>query len=137
MRPINHFFDHLEDKVREWLSRHPFLYSLIGGVAIVLFWRGVWNTADMLQVPDFWAGVASVAVLGISGLFVSFFIGDTILISGIKREKKVIEKTEEEVRQETNTIKNIEADVAAEETALMHIRKELSSIRRIMEERAN
>ncbi len=91
----------------------------------------------MLQVPDFWAGVASVAVLGISGLFVSFFIGDTILISGIKREKKVIEKTEEEVRQETNTIKNIEADVAAEETALMHIRKELSSIRRIMEERAN
>ena len=46
---ISRFFDKLEDRVRSWLSHQPILYALIGGIGIVLFWRGVWHTADYLM----------------------------------------------------------------------------------------
>jgi len=85
------FFDKTEDKVREILSRYVILYAFIGGVAIVLFWRGVWKIADGLF---FMTGVMSVI------LFVSFFIGDRIILSGLKKEKKLAEKTEEEIKSE-------------------------------------
>jgi len=44
--------------------------------------------------------VISALVLMLTGLFVSFFIGDRIILSGLKHEKKIEEKTEEEVRAE-------------------------------------
>ena len=44
-----HFFDKLEDKIRNLLSRLPILYALVGGVGIILFWRGVWHTADFIS----------------------------------------------------------------------------------------
>jgi hypothetical protein len=46
---IYHYFDKLEDRIRGRLSRYPIFYSLIGGTAIVLFWRGVWITADEIS----------------------------------------------------------------------------------------
>ncbi len=113
---IYRYFDKLEDRVRGRLSRYPIVYTLIAGTAIVLFWRGVWKTADDLAVfmPENlrWVdGPLSVAVstfiLLITGLFVSFFVSDQILISGIKKEKKMIEKTEEEVKQEEGELKSI------------------------------
>lgn len=121
------FFDKLEDKIRGHLSKFPILYTLIGGVAIVLFWRGVWHTADILQSKGGWLGwlfyeptnmIVVTIILLASGLFVSYFIGDTILISGMKGEKKIAEKTEKEVKEEEqkltqiqNTVKEIEKDI--------------------------
>ncbi len=104
-----HFFDKLEDTVRGSLSRSPIAYGIIGGVFIVLFWRGVWHSADLIEkggsvfAPFFTAPastVISAVALLVTGLFVSFFIGDRIILSGLKHEKKVEEKTEEEVRAE-------------------------------------
>lgn len=103
------FFDKFEDRVRESLSRHPIPYALLGGIAIVLFWRGVWMTADdfafMTGPVSF---VISLTILLASGLFVSFFIGDRIILSGLRQEKKLAEKTEEEVKLEENIMENIE-----------------------------
>ncbi|MFH1704468.1 MAG: hypothetical protein ABH861_00635 [Patescibacteria group bacterium] len=98
---IMHFFDKLEDKIRIALSRRPILYAFIGGIGIVLFWKGVWEVAEFFP---FLHGIGSI-VLGmvimlVTGLLVSFFIGDSIIISGLNREKKLTEKTEEEVREE-------------------------------------
>jgi hypothetical protein len=39
-RNILAFFDKLEDKTRAKLSRVPLLYAFLGGIGIVLFWRG-------------------------------------------------------------------------------------------------
>jgi len=114
MKSVITWFDRLEDRVRERLSRWPILYTIIGGVAIVLFWRGVWMTADLFS---FLTGpvsiLISVAVLLATGLFVSFFVGDVIILSGIKREKKLIDKTEEEVRKEASMLEKIHRDIDA------------------------
>lgn len=104
VKRIVHFFDKLEDKVRITLSHRPILYAIVGGVGIILFWKGVWEIAEAFP---FLYGMGSV-ILGVSillmtGLLVSFFIGDSIILSGYNREKKLAEKTELEVREERNT----------------------------------
>ena len=99
------YFDKLEDRVRAKLSRHPIIYSFVGGVAIVLFWRGVWMIADQYAfMTGLVSVILSVTLLLITGLFASFFVGDTIIISGLKREKKLTEKTEIEVKEELATL---------------------------------
>ena len=103
------FFDHLEDSIRILLSRHPIPYSLIGGIAIVLFWRGVWMIADSIWFMTGWVSlIVSIVILLMTGLFVSFFIGDNIIITGIRKEKKLIDKTEEEIEIESDRILHIE-----------------------------
>lgn len=44
--------------------------------------------------------VASIVFLLATGLFVSVFIGEKIIISGLKKEKKIFDKTEQEIREE-------------------------------------
>ncbi|MCX6703017.1 MAG: hypothetical protein NTW60_04115 [Candidatus Wolfebacteria bacterium] len=108
IRETYRFFDKLEDKIRAILSRRPVIYTLIGAFAIVLFWRGVWGAADLASewfgITPLWSNILSiiisVVVLLMTGLFVSFFIGERILISGLKQEKKIFDKTEEELKTE-------------------------------------
>ena len=116
MKTVVHFFDVMEDHVRIGLSHHPFIYSIVGGTGVVLFWRGVWHTADALQGLGgvfgilFSAGgciILGILILISTGLFVALFIGDSIIMSGISRDKKVIEKTEDEIVSDTQTLKNI------------------------------
>ena len=122
------FFDRLEDSVRGYLSRRPLLYTIIGGFAIVLFWRGVWHTADLFP---FLTGpvsiLISVAVLLVTGLFVSFFVGDVIILSGIKKEKKVVDKTEDEILKESANIEQMKKTLTHIEEELSHIHTEHSS----------
>lgn len=113
------FFDKLEDKVRARLSRKPIIYTLIGAVAIVLFWRGIWMLADKIPFLNGWVStILSIVILLMTGLFVSFFIGEQVLISGLKQEKKLTEKTEEEIKGEEvileeidNHLEKIEKDI--------------------------
>jgi hypothetical protein len=120
LKTILRFFDRLEDRIRGILSHYPILYALIGGVAIVLFWRGVWHTADILQAEGGWLEwffyepvnlLIVTCILLATGLFVSFFIGDRIVVSGLKHEKKLAEKTEEEIKAETNVLAEIHREM--------------------------
>jgi low affinity Fe/Cu permease len=98
-------FDRLEDRVRGWLSKRPTLYALIGGFAIVLFWRGVWDFADEFAfLTPVVSIVLSVLIMMVTGTFVSFFIGGRLLISGLMAEKRLDEKTAEEIRDEENEL---------------------------------
>jgi uncharacterized membrane protein len=135
-KKILNFFDKFEDKVRGHLSHYPILYTIIGGVAIVLFWRGVWHTADILQARGgFWGFIfyepvnmlIVVIVLLATGLFVSYFIGDTILISGLKQQRKLHEKTEKEVKEEEATLNDIQ-DLVKE------LKKEVDDIKEVVDE---
>lgn len=136
IRRILNFFDKFEDRVRGRLSKYPILYTFIGGVAIVLFWRGVWHTADLLKEQGGWVGwlfyepvnlAIVVLILLATGLFVSYFIGDTILMSGLKHEKKTTDKTEKEVAQE-------EARLTEMRHTIGEMKKEMDEIRNIVVE---
>ncbi len=136
LKRITIFFDKFEDHVRGHLSHYPIIYTIIGGVAIVLFWRGVWHTADILQAQGgilgflFYEPVSMLIVTGIllaTGLFVSYFIGDTILITGAKSQKKLAEKTSKEVRDEESSLTEIKQVVDS-------IKQEVDEIKREVEE---
>jgi hypothetical protein len=133
-RVVN-FFDKFEDNVRGHLSHYPVIYTLIGGTAIVLFWRGVWHTADILQAQGGWLGwifyepislVIVAVILLATGLFVSYFIGDTILMSGLKHEKKMTDKTERDVKEEEEKIVELR-------TTVKEMKKEVDEIKDFVE----
>ncbi len=106
-KDVYKFFDKLEDKTRAKLSRTPLLYALIGGIGVVLFWRGVWHIADEISLGSMASILVGGTILLISGAFVSTFIGNRLIISGLNGEKKLAEKTEEEIKSEEDEIESI------------------------------
>ena len=118
---IIRFFDKLEDKTRARLSRIPLLYALIGGIGIVLFWRGVWHIADEINLGSVVSILLGTGILLITGAFVSAFIGNRLIISGLNGEKKLAEKTEQEIRAEEDEIKAIKHAIERVEEKLTDI----------------
>lgn len=108
MKKVIRFFDLLEDKVRARLSRHPVVYGIVSGLGIVMFYRGVWMVLDDMPIMT---GpitlIASTVILLISGVFVSQFVSNHIILSGIKKEKKMTEKLEEELKSDTEINREI------------------------------
>lgn len=116
------FFDRLEDRTRAKLSHTPLLYAFLAGIGVVLFWRGVWHTTDFLTAYilgksgltffDAVDGPLSFALgtmmLLVTGVYVSAFIGNRLLMTGLSGEKKLAEKTEEELSSEEDEIKKIQ-----------------------------
>lgn len=129
MKKIVNFFDKLEDKIRHGLSKAPIIYAFIGGFAVVLFWRGVWMFADLF---DFMTPVVSiiisVLIMLLTGTFVSFFIGEQILISGLKEEKRIDQKTEDDLKKEDERLRHIISEMGS-------IKKEVSEIKSILEQK--
>ncbi len=123
MGKVINFFDKMEDKVRAALSRHPIVYALIGGTSIVLFWRGIWMVADTIPWLTGPASIViSIGTMLLTGLFVSFFIGDTIIISGLKKGKRVDEKIVSELKTEFEILVDVQ-------NQLNMIEKEIKSIK--------
>lgn len=129
---IYKFFDKIEDYVRAKLSHYPLIYGFLAGVGVVVFWRGVWHTADylshLIQVFSvnsensidwsgmvWWDGPLSLLIgsliLLTTGTFVTTFIGNELIISGLKGDKKVSEKTEKEVKEESGVVLEIKTDI--------------------------
>jgi len=142
-KKIVSFFDKFEDKVRGHLSRFPILYTFIGGIAIVLFWRGVWHTADLLQSKGGVLGwlfyepinmIIVIVILLATGLFVSYFIGDTILISGMRGEKKVADRTEREIKREMKEIIKEQKEIKEEQKQLKEIKTSIKDMKKQVDE---
>lgn len=116
-------FKRLETRLRTKLSHHPILYTFIGGVAIVLFWKGVWDTADLfpfLEGPVLI--LISFVVLLITGLFVSFFVGDRMILSNLASEERRARKTEETMETEEVTLEEVKS-------TLQHIDEEIHALK--------
>jgi hypothetical protein len=127
MKRVFVFFDRLEDKVRAKLSHYPILYAFIGGVGIVLFWRGVWHTADNIPIlsNELISIITGVIILMITGVFVSDFIGNRLLLTGLKGEKKLTEKTEEEIVTEETMLDHLQTSVGKIEEEIRDLKKDL------------
>lgn len=147
-KKIYNLGDKLEDKARGRLSHYPLVYAFVGGTGIILFWRGVWHTADLavrllaaadggasstnLSLLPWWDGPLSMSVgaalLLTVGLFVSSFIGSEIIISGLKKEKKIIEKTEDEVAIEMMEDENMKQEIHGMDSRLKRVEKIIKKI---------
>ena len=126
MKEIIHFFDVLEDKIRAKLSKNPLLYALVGGIGVVLFWRGVWHIADEANMSALASIIIGSILLLLSGAFVSTFIGSRLIISGLKGEKKLVEKTEDEIKSEESELKRVENELNKIEHDIRDIKNKLS-----------
>lgn len=121
---ISKIFDHLEDRIRGKLSHYPILYAIVAGVSIVLFWRGVEQTADLFPFMTGPITLLISLVMGLlAGVFVSFFVGDSIIIAGIKREKKLAEKTESEIETEKEELDDVRETIRKMERDLEEIKE--------------
>ena len=137
MKKLFRFFDLFEDKIRHNLSHHPYIYAFLGGVGVVVFWRGVWTTTDYLMSLTYGAAISipwwdgpvtiliSFLILLPLGIFVSSFIGNEVIISGLRGEKKVFEKTEREIENELNINSKTYSSVAEVIGRLKNIEKKL------------
>lgn len=125
-RVVN-FLDKFEDKIRISFSHYPIPYAFIGGIGVVLFWRGVWHTTDMFE----WftgplSTIVGFIILLLTGLVVSVFIGDSILLTSFNHEKKLAEKTEAEVRTEKNTVQYVVKELETIDSKLKNIEAKLN-----------
>lgn len=127
------FFDKLEDKNRIKLSHHPIFYAFLTGAGIIIFWRGVWHTADRIPIlQDSVVSIVFGAILLLAiGTFITSFIGNEIIISGIKKEKTVVERIIEEEEEDL-------AHEFADDTRIMKELKEVKAnvaeLKKILEE---
>ncbi|MFA6158421.1 MAG: hypothetical protein WC763_02230 [Candidatus Paceibacterota bacterium] len=128
LKYIINFFDKLEDKVRGHLSEHPITYALIASVGVVLLWRGIWHLADEIPLIRN-SGVSIIVgsiILLITGVFVSAFIGNSVILTGLRKEKKLTEKTKDEIQKEIGIEKSAFGEI---KDTLAHIEQEIQEIK--------
>ena len=65
-----------------------------------------------------------------TGLFVSFFIGERIVISGLKHDKKVFDKTAAEIAEEEDEIASAIKHIIVIETELAELTAKVSKLKR-------
>ena len=111
MKNIGNWFDRFEDKIRSILSHYPIVYALIGGIGIVSFWRGVWETSDLLGVKPMESLIGGILIMLAIGILVTEFLGNRIIISGLRGEKKLEEKTLKEIEDEEMFLANLKKKI--------------------------
>lgn len=114
------------NKLHIFLSHHSYIYATVVGIGIVLFWRGVWHTTDTFHMyvsnygnsftisaneHPWWDGplsfVVGCIILYITRAFVSSFIGNELILSGLRAEKRLTKMTEDDLKTEVSTISDI------------------------------
>ncbi len=123
LQKIISYVEEKESTLRNYLRKHPFLYTFIGSIAVILFWRGIWHTADLIP---FLNGPVSIIVGGlilvVTGLFIASFFGE--IISGLKKEEKIVVKTEGEVKKEGVELEMMQTTLKKIEVEIDHLHRE-------------
>jgi hypothetical protein len=146
MKSLKNLMSKIEEKIRIYLSHRPRLYALIVGVGIVLFWRGIWHSTDLLHTyfshfyqnsltvdlfqSPWWDGplslIVGIIVLLLTGAFTSSFIGNELILSGLRGEKRLSQKTETEVKTEEEVIVDIKQELGIMSGKIEELEKEVN-----------
>jgi len=143
MKNKTNFISKIVDRIKAFLSHRPGFYALVVGVGIVLFWRGVWHTTDLIHIMfgsfgsnstidsisvTWWDGPLSflvgTIVLYFTGAFTSSFIGNELILSGLRGEKRLEQKTESEVKGEEEYILDIKKELEVVTEKITELEKE-------------
>jgi hypothetical protein len=125
MKNISRVFNKIEGKIRGKLSHYPVVYAFIGGSGIILFWRGIWHIADEFAVNSVTSIIIGLVVLLATGVFVSEFIGNRLIISGLVGEKLLTEKEESEIETEESQLRNLQNTLNRVEKKISDLEKEI------------
>lgn len=125
-RKIFKFFDRFEDHARHELTKIPLIYAFLAGTGVVIFWRGIWHLADDIGMSSIGSIFFALILMLSTGTFVSFFIGEQILLSGMREEKRTDEKTEEELKKEGLEIKSLFNEVKEIKSTLEEIKNKIN-----------
>ena len=115
------FFLNFEHKSRKYFEKHPFVQAFLAGVGVILFWRGIWEVADKLNVGPFLSILIGILVLVSIGLFVHTFVGNAIIIKNTEKEKQF----EQKARKDIGTV---QTEILEEEVTLYHLVKKIESL---------
>ena len=125
IKKIKRFIDKLESRVRGKLSNYPIFYALIGGIGVIIFWRGLWHFADDLNVSSISSIIIGAIILLLTGLFIPSFLGSRFILSGLIGEKKLAEEEEGEIETEESQIRNLQNTLNRVEKKLEELEKEV------------
>lgn len=132
-------------KIHIFLSHHSVLYATVAGIGIVLFWRGVWHSVDVVHYKIehlfsdgsstlqyvWWDGpfsfVVGVLILWFTRAYVSSFIGNELILSGLRNEEKVVKDAEGEIHTELRAITDIKEDLEAISENLEELEEKIQS----------
>jgi len=132
------------EKIKIYLSHRPGLYALIVGVGIVLFWRGTWHSIDLIHtyfnvfqnnltidsvMIPWWDGplsfIVGVLVLYFTSAFTSSFIGNELILSGLRREKRLNEQTKSEIKTEEQVVLDIKQELGLVSEKIGELEREM------------
>jgi len=108
----------IEERARKYFENYPFFHAFLAGVGVVFFWRGVWELADIFYLPPVWSIILGIVVLGSIGLFLQTFVGNTIIIKNVEKEKSIDQKIKTE-------IKETQKDISKEELAIEDLSRKI------------
>lgn len=105
----------IEEHARNFFGRIPFIQAFLAGVGVIIFWRGIWEWLDNVEVSPLASVVIGTLILGGVGVFLQTFIGNTIIIKSVKKEEA----------QEKKVLKEIEGEGAIEEITLSALSRKI------------
>lgn len=95
LRNLFDIIEKFELRIRRLLKKYPLAYTVLGAIFLILFWKGVEDTASMYPVLS---GplliIVTVPILILLGLFLPFFIADRSALTKIEEEEKIVAREE-------------------------------------------
>lgn len=130
MKYFTNIFLRIEDRARHAFEHTPFIHALFAGFGVVLFWRGTWELADHYDIAPWISILLGILILGGIGLFLQTFVGNTLIIKNIEKDKALTKKATAEVQE-------IKAEVREEEVTMAHLARKLEVIEARLTDIAN
>lgn len=111
----------IEESARKFFERFPFSHAFIAGVGVILFWRGVWEIADIIKLDPIASVLLGIILLGGIGLFIQTFVGNAIIIKNVKKEEQLEKQTERKVEQ-------VEQEISTEEVNISKLTEKIDEL---------
>jgi hypothetical protein len=107
-----------EASARKFFEQYPFLQALLAGIGVIIFWRGIWEWLDDINVSPFSSIIIGAVILLGVGAFLQTFIGNTIIIKNVEQEE----------RSEKKVLKEISIEEKTEEVTLSELSKKIDTL---------
>jgi len=125
MKYFTNIFLQIEERARSYFERFPFVHAFLGGVGVVLFWRGTWELVDQMRIDPVVSIIIGSLLLGSIGLFIHTFVGNAIIIKNVEKDKQMTKKAEHEIAV-------VEQDVKKEEITLTQLADKIEQLEKVI-----